>query len=354
MSLYKRGGKWWFHFELTQDGRTKHYQRSAKTGDRNLAEKRERTFRVRIENAEFGIKELSEKKPDLTIGQLLDGLEADFKLRGIYSARNRSNIKLAREAFTSTMKAADLTTQQIDSYIEKRIREKYAPASTNRMVGLVSQAFKLAIKRGDIERAPQFRHLSEAGNEREGFFEADEFAGLLDHLPDDLKDFCRFAYTTGWRKGEIASIRWSDIEGDVVRLRGENSKNGEARSIVLTGELAQIIERRRQARVVRDGLTHFVFHRDGAPVREFRKAWASACKKAGLSGKLFHDFRRSSVRDMIRSGVPQSIAMKISGHKTASMFRRYDIASEDDLREAMERVERYHEAAQQKLLSIAK
>jgi Phage integrase family len=70
------------------------------------------------------------------------------------------------------------------------------------------------------------------------------------------------------------------------------------------------------------------------------------------SGKIFHDFRRTAVRDMVRSGVPQSIAMKISGHKTASMFRRYDISNEDDLREAMLRVERFHEAAQQKVVSI--
>jgi len=61
-------------------------------------------------------------------------------------------------------------------------------------------------------------------------------------------------------------------------------------------------------------------------------------------GRLFHDFRRTGVRNMIRSGVPQNVAMKIRGHKTASMFRRYDICDEDDLREAMTSVARYHES----------
>ncbi|HXC44718.1 MAG TPA: tyrosine-type recombinase/integrase, partial [Candidatus Dormibacteraeota bacterium] len=116
----------------------------------------------------------------------------------------------------------------------------------------------------------------------------------------------------------------------------------------------------------------------GAPVAEFRKAWASACVAAGVgkmvcpkchaesaakacpncevrteyTGRIFHDLRRSGVRHMVRAGVPQNVAMKISGHKTASMFRRYDIANEDDLRAAMESVAKYHEAAGKKVVSM--
>jgi hypothetical protein len=70
-------------------------------------------------------------------------------------------------------------------------------------------------------------------------------------------------------------------------------------------------------------------------------------------GRIFHLLRPMSVRNLVRGGVTQSTAMKISGHKTASMFRRYDICSEDDLRQAAEMVARYHEAAQQKVLPIA-
>lgn len=126
-------------------------------------------------------------------------------------------------------------------------------------------------------------------------------------------------------------------------------------------------------------LSDHIFHRDGLPIREFRKSWARACvaAKVGMMtcakcqdegkdlfclhckvatkyrGKIFHDLRRSGVRDMIRGGVPQNVAMKISGHKTASMLRRYDIASESDLRQAMLSVQKYREAERQKVLSIA-
>ena len=212
-------------------------------------------------------------KQNRTIGELMDALEADFKMRGKCDARNQSNFRGARAVFPAAMKAASLTSEMVDKYIEKRIREGLAPATVNRMVGLVAQAYKKAIERGDIDRAPKFRHLSEKGNERKGFFEADEFRRVHSHLPDDLRDFCLFAYLTAWRKNEIASLTWRDVEGDVVRLRGENAKNGLARSVVIAGELVDVMARRKEARLANGTLTALVFHRDGLPVQEFRKAW---------------------------------------------------------------------------------
>ena len=130
------------------------------------------------------------------------------------------------------------------------------------------------------------------------------------------------------------------------------SKNKEARPLPLAGELAAIIERRLQARVIRnsDGSTKFVqyvFHRgDGRPVGDFRKAWVAACKKAAaerdrpeLARLLFHDLRRSAVRNLDRHGVSQAVGMLISGHKTASVYRRYRITPERDIAEALERLQ---------------
>jgi integrase len=80
----------------------------------------------------------------------------------------------------------------------------------------------------------------------------------------------------------------------------------------------------------------YIFHRKGEPIGDFRKAWATACKLAGVQHRLFHDLRRTAVREMLRSGVHESTARKISGHKTASMLQRYNIQSESDIREAMQ------------------
>jgi integrase len=66
-----------------------------------------------------------------------------------------------------------------------------------------------------------------------------------------------------------------------------------------------------------------VFHHDGKPIRNFRNAWVSACKRAGLAGRLFHDFRRTAARNYRRQGVSEGVVMLIGGWKTRSLFDRY-------------------------------
>ena len=105
------------------------------------------------------------------------------------------------------------------------------------------------------------------------------------------------------------------------------------------GELYAIIEQRWEARKLGSQICPLVFHRQGKPIRTFRKAWTRACDAAGHADLLFHDLRRSAVRNLVGAGVDQVTAMKISGHKTASVFQRYRIVTDDDVRAALERTE---------------
>jgi len=90
----------------------------------------------------------------------------------------------------------------------------------------------------------------------------------------------------------------------------------------------------------------FLFTREnGEVVKDFRGTWNALTERAGVPGLLFHDFRRSSVRNMIRRGVPQKTARTVSGHKTDSVFARYNIVSEDDIRDAARKIEAGAKAA---------
>ena len=137
-----------------------------------------------------------------------------------------------------------------------------------------------------------------------------------------------------------------DREAGEIRLRPEESKNGEGRDVALEGDVKAVIDCRWKAREYQTptgetALSEFVFHRAGKPIVDFRKAWASACKAAGVVGALFHDLRRSGIRNMVRAGVRESVAMEISGHLTRSVFERYNITSKKDVREALRKTAQY-------------
>ena len=115
-------------------------------------------------------------------------------------------------------------------------------------------------------------------------------------------------------------------------------KNGEGRTCVTTPELRACLESQRAdtdaLQKKTDRLIPYVFHHNGEPIRDFRTAWKTVCTSAGLPGRIPHDFRRTAVRNLERAGVSRSVAMKMTGHKTEAVYRRYAIVSEQDLREA--------------------
>jgi hypothetical protein len=91
-----------------------------------------------------------------------------------------------------------------------------------------------------------------------------------------------------------------------------------------------------------DRIIPWVFHRRGKPIKNFYKAWRSACKAAGVPGRILHDFRRTAVRNLERAGVPRSDAMAIVGHQTESIYRRYAISDEASLRESADKLDVLH------------
>ena len=149
-----------------------------------------------------------------------------------------------------------------------------------------------------------------------------------------------FAYETGWRLREITGLQWRQVNLDEgwVRLDPGATKNKEGRLAYLSPSLLEVLKAQAEATRALERnkgvIIPWVFHRNGKPIGSFYKTWRLACRMAGVPGRIFHDLRRTAVRNMVRAGILERVAMQISGHKTRSVFERYNIVSEGDLKEA--------------------
>jgi len=373
-SIYPRGSALWCAYYL----RGKLYRESTGTADPEKAKKFLKARLKEIHADEIGARPfIGPQQQRILVADLLDSLEADFKLRNKWNIKVASNMKPIRECF-GHRRAVDVTTDTVTEAIEHMREDGYTNATINRRTTLLGQAYKQALRTKKVSAAPFIPRLSEIGNERQGFFETENFEEVLKHLPEYLRDFVCCDFFVGWRKSSMQSLRWTDVTDDTIILRAVNSKTRKPESIPLEGELKEIIERRRAAAVwhTQDGQAHFseyVFHRDGQPIGDFRKVWATACCAAGIgklvcracesdvdaerkclkcgqtwkreelkyTGALFHDFRRTAARNLIRAGVAMPVAMKITGHRTDSMFRRYAIVDESQKRDALAKTQAY-------------
>jgi integrase len=180
-------------------------------------------------------------------------------------------------------------------------------------------------------------------NVRKGFFEHDEFVALRAAPPVELRPVATFGYFTGWRRREILDLTWDrvDLQTRTVRLEPGVTKNRDGRTIYLDGELFDVLVAVKQERDTWYPHCPWIFPRKGVPIQGFRQAWKTACHAVGVMGKLCHDFRRTAVRDTVRAGIPERVAQQVSGHKTRSVFDRYHIVSDTDLREAAKRQANY-------------
>lgn len=268
--------------------------------------------------------------------------------------------------FFGGAKASRITTDRVNAYIRDRQEEDAAPASIQKELAALRRAFTLALRTGKVAGIPYIPRV-EVRNTRTGFFEAADLEAVLAKLPADVRPAVEFAYLTGWRpRSEILPLTWRqvDFRAGVVRLEPETTKNREGRTFpfdALPRLEALLREQRAHTEAVEKAtgqIIPHVFHLSGKPIADIRRAWQSACVRAGLgrwkdpekregyTGVIPHDLRRSAVRNLERAGVPRSVAMKLVGHKTESIYRRYAIVAEADLREGVGKLARLNDEAE--------
>jgi integrase len=330
-NVYRRGRVWWVRYHH----RGREYRESAHSQERAEAL---RLLKRRLADLNNG-KPIDEGR--ISFEQLAEDYLQERTLRGVPPSClqwSKARVGNLSTHFAGT-RAVEITTPAMREYARARRALGAAPGTINRDLGVLSRMFTLALQSGQLSRRPYIPRLPE-GAPRQGFLEHAEYLAIRGHLTAAYCDVLDFGYLSGWRRGEVLTLQWRDVDRDarVIRLRPEVSKTREGRVLVLSAPLHAVIERRWHARVLGCPL---VFHEAARSLQGFKNAWERACKAAGVPGKLFHDLRRTAIRNMVRAGIPERVAMQASGHKTRSVFDRYNIVSEGDLRQAAERLAAY-------------
>jgi integrase len=284
----------------------------------------------------------------LTLKDLLDMVSADYALKGNKSTPPMGQL---RAHLGDALPVTDLSYDTLLKYAQTRKAEKAAQASIRNELAVIGRGFTLAHLAGKLPQRPPIPTIKVV-NARTGFFEAADLGAVLPHLPAYLRAYVEASYILGWRRSELVGLTWAQVDWQAGQLRLEHgmTKNGEGRVFPfmfhprLAAVMRELHARRERIQHARGFLLAAVFvHDDGRPVSGwYYDAWRTACERAGLDGRMVHDFRRSAVRNLVRAGVPESVAMQLTGHKTRSVFTRYNITSGTDLNEAVAKLARFH------------
>jgi integrase len=277
------------------------------------------------------------------VSELADDLIREYRINGRKSIADlETRWKLHLQPFFGVLRAIEVTSQLVARYIDSRQREEAENATINRELAALKRMFSLARQSTPpkVNAVPYIAMLRE-DNIRTGFLESkqhDSLAAETGKVGLWLRAMFETGYTYGWRHEELLDLRVRQVNLVVgtIRLEPGTTKNAEGREVSMTLPVRTLLTQCVHGKNQGD----YVFTREsGKCVRDFRRTWARTCEAAKVQGLLFHDLRRTAARNLRRAGVAEGVIMKIGGWKTRSVFERYAIVSQSDIRDAMTKLE---------------
>ncbi len=325
----------------------------------NGEDRRESTHSTNEAVADKLLTQRMAKKDDGTLTEAaikprkFDDLQA--AIEGEYQLNQRPSLDRVQVAFKALgamftgWKANAITKDRLMEYANARIAEGKAHSTVRYELACLRRAFRLA----EIP-CPYFPSLS-IQNTRTGFFEWPDFCAVLDHLPKYLRPVMTVGYFTGWRvQSELLPLQWSHVNfgAGTITLDPGSTKNHEGRVYpfsqfpALLSVLQTQRETAQQIGKARGLIVPWVFFRltktTVEPIKSYKTAWTRATQAAGVPDRLVHDLRRTGVRSLRLAGVPENVAMQLTGHKTRSVFDRYDIVDGRDRGFAVGKLAAFH------------
>jgi integrase len=333
-SIFHNGSAvWWVKF--SHDGIAR--RESSYSTDRKVAEKLLALRLAEVKTDTFV------PRRSIPVDELIADLLSEYQEKQQKSTTCvRARWRLHLQPFFTKKRASDVSTDMVRRYIKLRTEQSASPATINRELAVLKRAFNAARESTPpkVKMVPYIPMFQER-NVRTGFLRDEQYDQLAAEAAREglwLRALLAVAYNFGLRKSEMLGLRVHQVDlisRTITLLVGE-TKNNSGRKVIMTDEVFTLVS----ALVAGKAESDHVFTRpNGRPVKNLRRPWQKITEAAGVPGLLLHDLRRTGVRNLRRLGVAESVAMKISGHKTASIFRRYDITDEADLIEVAQRLD---------------
>lgn len=323
---------WWVKYY--RNGKS--YRETTHTTDRATAKKFLSKRLAEISTGTFTGLEVER----ITIADLADGFIRDYRVNGRRSLDDAdARWRLHLQPFFSSMKAASVTSDLLARYVDERQVAGAANSTINRELAALKRMYRLGLAATPpkVYRVPAFPHLAE-DNVRQGFLEDGQYQKLVKGSDLWFRAIVECGRTYGWRISELREMKVSQVNllSRTIRLEPGTTKNGEGREVSMTKAVYELLAGCSSGK----GAADYVFTRlDGKRVKDFREQWHNACVAAGVPNLLFHDLRRTAARNLRRAGVAEGVIMKIGGWKTRSVFERYAIVAQSDIRDAMAKLE---------------
>jgi integrase len=335
-SLYQRGEIWWVKYYENGHPRRESTGTTKETEARRFLKERE----GRVATGQ----PIVQRADRISYEEVVEDLRQHYQTTGSRNLEEAEYRLKHLDRFFAGQRIAAIGPDRITSYVVHRRQEGASNATINREMATLSKMLRLAHENNKLLRLPVIRKLKESAP-RQGFFEREEYEAVRRHLQPDYQAAVAIAHTFGWRmQSEVLTLerRQIDFDAGTIRLDPGTTKNDDGRVVYLTPELKSLLvaqlERVRALEREMGSILPYLFPHIRGPhkgkrIQDFKRAWRAACVKAGCLGMLRHDFRRTAVRNMVNVGVPERVAMKVTGHKTRNVFDRYHIVTPSDLQE---------------------
>ena len=332
---FNGAGNWWIKYH--RNGKpVRENSHSPKVKDA------ERLLKQRMGEIEAGIW-TGPKLAKIMMSELAEDMMREYRINRRKSARDLEiRWRLHLNPFFGSLRAAQVSSDLVGKYIDQRQAQGAENGTINRELAALKRMFSLGRRATPpkVKDVPYIAMLKE-NNVRKGFLRDEQYDELAAEAGKEglwMRGLLSLAYNFGWRKSEMLGLRVSqvDLADRTIRLESGETKNDHARSARMPEELCTLISALIAGKAPQD----FVFTRNnGKPVRRFSKLWANVCARAGVPGLLLHDLRRTGARNLRRLGIAESVCMQVTGHKTTSVFKRYDITDESDLMDVAARLD---------------